>query len=43
LFSRAVREGGPPPVPLEETVKNMAVVDAIFRSGETGRWEAPER
>jgi predicted dehydrogenase len=43
LFSRAVREGGPPPVPLEETVKNMAVVDAIFRSGETGRWETPER
>jgi predicted dehydrogenase len=39
LFSRAIREGGAPPVPLEDAVNNMEVVDAIFRSGETGRWE----
>ncbi|MGB7721628.1 MAG: Gfo/Idh/MocA family oxidoreductase, partial [Bryobacteraceae bacterium] len=41
LFSRAIREGGPPPVPLEDALKNMAVIDAIFRSAETGRWVEP--
>jgi len=40
-FSRAIREGGAPPVPLEDAVRNMAVIDAVFRSGETGRWEEP--
>ncbi len=42
LFSRAVREGGQPPVPLEDSVKNMSVIDAIFRSGKSGKWERPE-
>jgi predicted dehydrogenase len=41
-FSRAVQEGTPPPVPLEDAFRNMAVMDAILRSGETGAWEAPE-
>ena len=41
LFSRAVREGGDVPVPLEESVRNMAVVEAIFRSAESGGWESP--
>ena len=41
LFSRAVREHGRPPVPLEDSVRNMAVIDALFRSAETGRWEEP--
>ena len=40
-FSRAIREGGPPPVPLEDALKNMAVIDAIFRSAETGQWVEP--
>ena len=39
LFSRAIREGGVPPVPLEDAVRNMAVIDAVFRAGETGKWE----
>ena len=39
LFSRAVREGTEQPVPLEDAVNNMAVIDAVFRSAETGRWE----
>jgi predicted dehydrogenase len=43
LFSRAIREGGPPPVPLEDSLKTMAVIDAIFRSAETGGWEEPVR
>jgi predicted dehydrogenase len=41
LFSRAIREGGTPPVPLEDSLRNMAVIDAIFRSAETGKWEHP--
>ena len=42
-FSRAVLEGGEVLVPLEEAIANMAVIEAVFRSGETGRWEVPER
>jgi predicted dehydrogenase len=41
LFSRAIREGGAPPVPLEDAARNMAVIDAVFRSAESGRWESP--
>jgi predicted dehydrogenase len=41
LFSRAVREGGEQPIPLEDAVNNMAVIDALFRSAESGRWETP--
>ncbi len=41
LFSRALREGGQVPVPLEDSVLNMAVIDAIFRSAESGKWEQP--
>jgi predicted dehydrogenase len=42
LFSRAVREGAAQPIPLEDAVRNMAVIDAVFRSAESGRWEAPQ-
>ena len=41
-FSNAIREGGAPPVPLEDSLRNMAVIDAVFRSAETGNWEKPE-
>jgi hypothetical protein len=27
-------------VPIEDSVKNMAVIDAIFRAAASGRWEA---
>jgi len=40
-FSRSVREGTPLPFPLETSIANMAVVEAIFRSARTGEWEAP--
>jgi predicted dehydrogenase len=40
-FSRAVLEGGEVPVPLEEAIANMSVIEAIFRSAETGQWETP--
>ena len=41
LFSRAIRGDGEVPVPLESSIRNMAVIDAIFRSAESGRWEEP--
>lgn len=41
-FSRAIRERTPPPVPLEDSVKNMAVIDAVFRAAASGKWERPE-
>ncbi len=41
LFSHAIRAGGPAPMPLEDAVRNMAVIDAIFRSAKTGLWEEP--
>jgi predicted dehydrogenase len=41
LFSRAIRERAAPPVPLEDALRNMAVIDAIFRSAGTAKWEAP--
>lgn len=42
LFSRAIRENSAQPIPLEDAVNNMAVIEAIFRSAETGRWETPK-
>jgi predicted dehydrogenase len=41
LFSRSIREGSELPVPLEGSVRNMAVIEAIFRSAKSGRWEEP--
>jgi len=41
-FSQAVREGSEVPVPLEDAVRNMAVIEAIFRSAESGKWETPQ-
>jgi predicted dehydrogenase len=40
-FSRAIREASEVPVPLEEAIGNMAVIEAVFRAGESGRWEKP--
>lgn len=42
VFSRALRERGQVPVPLADAIKNMAVIEAIFRSAETGAWESPQ-
>lgn len=39
VFSRAILENGDVPVPLEDAIRNMSVIDAIFRSAQTGRWE----
>ena len=42
-FSRAVLDDTEVPVSLEEAIANMAVMEAIFRSAETGSWEKPAR
>ena len=40
-FSKAIRERTLVPVPLEEAIANMAVIEAIFKSADTKRWETP--
>lgn len=40
-FSKAVLNDTEVPVPLEEAIRNMRVIEAIFRSADTGSWEAP--
>ena len=41
LFSRAILDRTPAPTPLEDAVRNMAVIQALFRSAQSGRWERP--
>ena len=41
LFSQAIRENKEPPISLENSIENMAVVEAIFRSAKSGQWEKP--
>ena len=38
LFSRAIREGSPAPYPLEDTIRNMGIIDAVFRSVQRDAW-----
>ena len=40
-FSKAILEDGQVPVPVEDSICNMAVIDAVFRSAATGQWEKP--
>ena len=40
-FSEAVRGVGAVSVTLEDAIANMSVIDALFRSVTSGRWEAP--
>ena len=37
-FSEAIRTGTPLEFPLEDAVKNMRVIDAVFRSAASGGW-----
>ena len=36
-FSKAILDNTEVPVPVEDAIKNMAVIEAIFRSGESGQ------
>lgn len=38
-FSKAAIDGGEVPVPIEEAIRNMKVIEAIFRSAETNTWQ----
>jgi predicted dehydrogenase len=40
-FSRAIRESGPQALPLEDSVANMRVLDAIIRAAAAGDWQQP--
>jgi predicted dehydrogenase len=40
LFSEAIRRGTPAPYPLEDSIANLRVIDALFRSAETNAWQA---
>jgi predicted dehydrogenase len=42
LFSQAIRKNTEPVLSLEDSIRNMAVIDAVFRSAKTGQWEKPE-
>jgi predicted dehydrogenase len=39
LFSRAIRENTEQPIPLDDALKNMAVIEAVFRAAASGSWE----
>jgi predicted dehydrogenase len=43
LFSRSIREGTELPLPLESSIRNMAVIEAVFRSTKSGQWETPRQ
>jgi len=40
-FSQAIRDNTEVPVPLEDALANMKVIDAIFRAAKSGKWEKP--
>jgi predicted dehydrogenase len=41
LFSKAILENSDAPIPLDDSIKNMAVIEAVFRSAKSGGWESP--
>jgi predicted dehydrogenase len=42
-FSKAILEDREVPVPVEDSIGNMAVIEAIFRSAASGQWEVPQQ
>jgi predicted dehydrogenase len=42
-FARAILAGGPPPVSGEDGLRDVAVLEAIYRSAGSGRAETPEQ
>ncbi len=43
LFARAVQEDTPVPTPIEDAVRNMEAIEAVFASGRSGAWTVPDR
>jgi predicted dehydrogenase len=41
LLSRAILEDSSPPLPLEDALANMRVLEAVFRAAESGSWVRP--
>jgi predicted dehydrogenase len=39
-FSRAIRREETWPYPMSDAVQNMRIIDALYKSGESGKWEA---
>ena len=39
-FAEAVLDGAPQPVPLEDSMANLSVIDAVFRAADRGSWQA---
>lgn len=42
-FSKAVMESAEVPVPIEDAIRNMAVIDAVFESARSNGWVTPRR
>ena len=42
-FAKALRENTEVPVPLEDSIGNMAVIEAIFSSARSGQWVTPQQ
>lgn len=40
LFAQAILNNTPVPTPIEDAVDNMRVIEAVFRSGDSGHWES---
>jgi len=42
-FSKAVMDGTEVPVSVEDAIENMAIIEAIFKSANSGQWESLRR
>ena len=43
LFARAILDDTPVPTPIEDAIRNMDTIEAIFASGKAGGWVVPNR
>ena len=39
-FSKAIRKEEAWPFPISDAVQNMRIIDALYKSGDSGKWEA---
>lgn len=42
-FSQAILENTEQAISLEDSLKNMAVIEAVFRAADSGQWETPKK